>query len=109
VQSYDKYMRTWTAFVRGDVYRLGLSDRPRYVIVVQVEWLRSAHTAVVAASTVAAPTSWRPEIDIDGTTYTALPETVGELDLTCDEPIARVSVTDMDKIDIALKAVLGIK
>src|SRR5918992_368648 len=81
-------LRTWSRCVRGDVHRLraprdgqGHEQRgARYAIVVQSDLLPLSTWLVAPTSTAARTASFRPEIEIDGTSTLVLAEQTTAVD-----------------------------
>lgn len=101
--------------MRGDVYELKAPRNPRgheqrgrrYAVVVQSDLLPLSTWLVAPTSTSARPTSFRPQIEIDGKTTLVLaeqtaavaPERLGPL-------VGHLSADDMSAVDDALRTVL---
>jgi mRNA interferase MazF len=104
--------------VRGDVYELkaprstrGHEQRgDRYAVVVQSDLLPLTTWLVAPTSTSARPTSFRPEIEIDGKTTLVLVEQTAAVD---PERLGRVvghlTHQEMSTVDMALRVVLGLR
>lgn len=111
------YVRRWTSFVRGDLYRLrapknvtGHEQRgQRYAVVVQSDSLPLSTVLVAPTSTSAKPASFRPEIDIDGTKTRVLIDQVTAVDPTrMGDMAGRLDGREMRDVDAALTWVLGL-
>ncbi|CAN5858466.1 hypothetical protein BH23ACT8_BH23ACT8_21570 [soil metagenome] len=103
---------------RGDVYRLRLRRRTgheqrgaRYGVVVQSDALLRLSTVLVApTSTSARPATFRPEIDIDGTTTRVLVEQVGSVDVSrLGELVGHLMPEERWGVDLALAVVLDLQ
>jgi mRNA interferase MazF len=103
--------------VRGDVYELktpkdarGHEQRGnRYAIVVQSDSLPLSTWLVSPTSTSARPTSFRPEVEVDGKTTLVLVEQTAAVDpQRLGRPVGRLTHSDMTAIDEALKAVFDL-
>ena len=101
---------------RGDVYALRLPKGVgheqygrRFGVVVQSDaFLPRSVVLIAPTSTSARPASFRPEIEIDGTTTRVLVEQVGAVDVgRLGDPVARLSAEEQWGIDAALLTVLG--
>jgi mRNA interferase MazF len=102
---------------RGDVYTLRLprgvgheQRGPRFGVVVQSDaFLPRSVVLVAPTSTSARPASFRPEIDIDGTSTRVLVEQVGAVDLQRIGDLAgHLSPEEQWGVDAALLTVLGL-
>lgn len=103
--------------LRGDVYRFKLpkgvgheQHSDRYGVVVQAaEFLPRSVVIVAPTSRRARAASFRPEIDLDGTTTGVLVEQVGAVDARrLGELAGHLSPEELWGIDDALLAVLGL-
>lgn len=101
--------------MRGDVFRLparkdarGHEQRgPRYGVVVQSDDLPLSTVLVAPTSTRATPTSFRPEIEIDGTPTRVLPEQIRAVDVEKLGRFAgRLAASEMMQLDNAIAEVL---
>jgi len=102
---------------RGDVFALRLPKGVgheqrgrRFGVVVQSDALLPRSVVLVApTSTSAKPVSFRPEIDIDGTTTRVLVEQVGAVDVQRLGDLAgRLAPEELWGVDAALLSVLGL-
>ena len=81
----------------------------RYAVVVQATHLELSTVLVAPTSTAARPTSFRPEIVVDGVPTRVLIEQVGVVDPDRLGAAAGVLTTDeRESVDRALKLVLGL-
>jgi mRNA interferase MazF len=104
--------------VRGDVFRLrvprgarGSEQRgTRYAVVVQADELLALSTVLVSpTSTSAPPRSFRPAIEIDGTTTRLLVEqTTAVSPDRLGDSIGRLGAGELRDLDAALALVLGL-
>ena len=103
---------------RGDVYRLRLGRRQgheqsgvRYGVIVQSDALLRLSTVLVApTSTAARPASFRPEIEIDGSTTRVLVEQTGAVDISrLGEHQGHLSPEEQWGVDLALETVLDLQ
>ena len=103
--------------MRGDVYQLkaprdarGPEQRGnRYAVVVQSDLLPLSTWLVAPTSTSARPTSFRPEIEIDGKTTLVLVEQTAAVDPErLGHLVGHLTQREMSTVDNALKAVLGL-
>jgi mRNA interferase MazF len=101
--------------VRGDVYRLkaprdaiGHERRgARYAVVIQSDRLHSSTLLVAPTSTSVRPTSWRPEIDLDGTTTRIVIDQMTCVDAgRLGDFAGRLSPVEMEEVSVALRWVL---
>jgi mRNA interferase MazF len=101
--------------VRGDIYRLkaprnavGHEQRgARYAVVLQSDRLHASTLIVAPTSTSARPTSWRPEIDMDGTETRLVLDQITCVDVErLGEFARRLSSEEMHEVNSALKRVL---
>jgi mRNA interferase MazF len=114
-----QYAKRWTLYVRGDVYRLKAPRNARgheqhgsrYAVVVQSDHLLSLSTWLLApTSTSARPATFRPEIELDGTTTRVLveqttaadPERLGEF-------AGHLTTVELTAVNNALKTVLDLE
>ena len=102
---------------RGEIYRVRLPPRrgreqagPRYAVVVQVDELLGLSTVIVApTSRSAAATTFRPEIELDGTVTRVLVEQLRTLDVErLDDLAGRLSAIEQRAVDDALTLVLDL-
>jgi len=101
--------------VRGEVYELkSPPDAPcheqrgnRYAVVVQSDLLPLSTWLVAPTSTSARPTSFRPEIEIDGkTTYVLAEQTAAVQPERLGQLVGHLSHREMSTVDAALRVVL---
>jgi mRNA interferase MazF len=101
--------------VRGDVYELkaprnarGHGQRGnRYAVVVQSDLLPLTTWLVAPTSTSARPTSFRPEIEIDGKTTLVLAEQTAAIDPErLGHLVGHLTQREMSTVDEALRKVL---
>jgi mRNA interferase MazF len=101
--------------VRGDVYRLkaprdarGHEQRGnRYAVVVQSDLLPLSTWLVAPTSTSARPTSFRPEIEIQGkTTYVLVEQTAAVDPERLGELVGHLTRGELIAVDDALRTVL---
>jgi mRNA interferase MazF len=101
--------------VRGDVYRLkaprdahGHEQRgDRYAVVVQSDLLPLSTWLVAPTSTSARPTSFRPEIEIQGkTTYVLVEQTAAVDPERLGELVGHLTRAELTAVDGALRTVL---
>jgi mRNA interferase MazF len=101
--------------VRGDVHRLkaprdarGYEQRGnRYAVVVQSDLLPLSTWLVAPTSTSARPTSFRPEIDIQGKTAYVLVEQTAAVDPErLGEMVGHLTRHELAAVDAALRTVL---
>lgn len=104
--------------MRGDVYKL----RPpkdargheqtggRYAVIVQSDGLPLSTCVIAPTSTGRRPASFRPEVEINGTTTWVLAEqlTVIDLQLRLGEFAGRLTTGELQELDVALQVVLGL-
>jgi mRNA interferase MazF len=102
---------------RGDIVRLRLRPKGghaqhgvRYGVIVQADALLPLSTILVApTSRSARPASFRPEIDINGTTTRVLVEQVGAVDVSrLGKPAGHLSAQEQWGVDLAIALVLGL-
>lgn len=102
---------------RGDVFYLRLGRRHgheqsgvRYGVIVQSDALLRLSTVLIApTSTAARPASFRPAIDVDGTTTRVLVEQVGAIDASrMGDYRGHLAVEEQWGVDLALEAVLDL-
>ena len=102
---------------RGDIYALRLpkgvgreQHGNRYGVIVQSDAMLPRSVVLIApTSTSARPASFRPEIDIDGTSTRVLVEHVGAIDQQRLGDLAgRVTPEEQWGIDTALLTVIGL-
>lgn len=103
--------------MRGDVHELkaprdarGHEQRGnRYAVVVQSDLLPLSTLLVAPTSTSARPTSFRPEVQIDGkTTYVLAEQTAAVQPRRLGRIVGHLSHSEMTAVDAALRTVLGI-
>lgn len=104
--------------VRGEVFRLrvprgtrGSEQRgARYAVVVQADELLALSTVLVSpTSTTAPPRSFRPTIDLRGSTTRVLVEqTTAVSPERLGESVGRLSVGELRDLDAALELVFGL-
>jgi len=103
---------------RGDVYRLRLGRRQgheqsgvRYGVIVQSDALLRLSTVLVApTSTAARPASFRPEIEIAGSSTRVLVEQTGAVDISrLGEHQGQLSPEEQWGVDLALETVLDLQ
>ena len=101
--------------MRGEVYELksprdarGHEQRGnRYAVVVQSDLLPLSTWLVAPTSTSARPTSFRPEIEIDGkTTYVLAEQTAAVQPERLGQLVGHLSHREMSTVDAALRVVL---
>ena len=102
---------------RGDIFALRLPKGvgheqygPRFGVVVQSDaFLPRSVVLIAPTSTNAQPASFRPEIDIDGTTTRVLVEQIGAVDLQRLGDLAgHLAPEEQWGVDAAMLAVLGL-
>lgn len=102
---------------RGDIHRLKLpkgvgheQHGDRYAVVVQAEELLPRSVVLVApTSRSARPASFRPEIEVAGTSSRVLVEQVGAVDVSrLGRVVGRATAQEMWGIDESLLVVLGL-
>ncbi len=104
--------------IRGAVVRLPAPRRARgheqsggrYGVIVQSDDFAELSTSLVApTSRSVRPTSFRPEVTVAGTTTRVLVEQLRAMDVaSLQEPVHHLSLAEMDSVDDALRAVLGL-
>jgi mRNA interferase MazF len=103
---------------RGDVFRLRLGRRQgheqsgvRYGVIVQSDALLRLSTVLIApTSTVARGASFRPEIEIDGSTTRVLVEQTGAVDVSrLGAHHGHLTVEEQWGVDLALENVLDLR
>jgi mRNA interferase MazF len=103
--------------VRGEIYRLraprdaqGHEQRgPRYAVVVQSSYLPLSTWLVAPTSTSVRPTSFRPEIEIDGrTTYVLVEQTAAIDPARLGERVAMAALHEMNEIEATLRLVFDL-
>jgi mRNA interferase MazF len=103
--------------VRGDVHELkaprdarGHEQRGnRYAVVVQSDLLPLSTWLVAPTSTSARPTSFRPEIEIDGkTTYVLAEQTAAIQPERLGRVVGHLTYNDLAAVDDALRTVLSL-
>ncbi len=101
--------------MRGDVYRLRASRNvrgreqagPRYVVVVQSDDLPLSTWLVAPTSTSARPASFRPEVQVAGTTTRVLVEQTSAVDPSrLGDHAGRLTLLGLRQVDAALRLVL---
>ncbi|MGH3105067.1 MAG: type II toxin-antitoxin system PemK/MazF family toxin [Gaiellaceae bacterium] len=103
---------------RGDVFRLpaprgarGVEQRgPRYAVVVQADEFAALSTVVVApTSTSVRPASFRPVVEVGGTSTRVLVEQLRAIDpQRLGRPAGRLTWTELDAVDRALRVILAL-
>ena len=102
---------------RGDVFRVRLpagrgheQRGPRYAVIVQADELLGLSTAIVApTSQSAAPATFRPEVEIDGSVTRVLVEQLRAVDLErLDRHAGRLTLEEQRAVDAALELVLAL-
>lgn len=79
----------------------------RYAVVVQSDRLHTATLIVAPTSTSARPTSWRPEIDMDGTATRIVLDQVTCVDAgRLGEFAGRLDAEELRELNMALRRVL---
>ena len=103
---------------RGDVFRLRLGRRQgheqsgvRYGVIVQSSALMRLSTVLVApTSTSARSASFRPEIEIEGSTTRVLVEQTGAVDVSrLGDHQGHLTVEEQWGVDLALETVLDLQ
>jgi len=103
---------------RGDVFRLRLGRRQgheqsgvRYGVIVQSDALLRLSTVLIApTSTTARPASFRPEIELGGTTTHVLVEQIDTIDVTrLGDYHGHLSPEEQWGVDLALETVLDLQ
>jgi mRNA interferase MazF len=103
--------------LRGDVYRFKLpkgvgheQHGDRYGVVLQADEFLPRSVVIVAPTSLSArPASFRPEIEVDGSTTRVLVEQVGTVDAQClGELSGHLSPEEIWGVDEALSTVLGL-
>jgi mRNA interferase MazF len=103
---------------RGDVFRLRLGRRKgheqagvRYGVIVQSDALLRLSTVLIApTSTTARRASFRPEIEIDGTTTRVLVEQTGAIDVSrLGDQHGHLTREEQWGVDLALETVLDLQ
>ena len=103
--------------MRGDVYRLRAPREAqdheqrghRYAVVVQSDLLPLSTWLVAPTSTSARPTSFRPEIELDGRLTRVLVEQTAAVDQSrLGEMVGRLALHEMTEVDNAIRVVLGL-
>lgn len=103
--------------MRGDIFELkaprearGHGQRGnRYVIVVQSDLLPLSTWLVAPTSTSARPTSFRPEVEIDGKSTLVLVEQTAAIDPErLGHLVGHLTLREMSTVDDALRAVLAL-
>ena len=115
---HGHWPRRWTRSVRGDLYRLKAPKDvrgheqagARYAVVVQSDDLPLSTWIVAPTSTGRRAASFRPEIEINGTTTRVMVEQLTVIDpqSRLGEFAGRLDDTEMHAIDAALRAVLAL-
>ncbi len=117
VRKHVRCWRTWSPCVRGDVYRLkaprdarGHEQRgDRYAVVVQSDLLPLSTWLVAPTSTSARPTSFRPEIEIQGKTTHVLVEQTAAVDPDrLGDLVGHLAGHELASVDDALRTVLDL-
>jgi len=103
---------------RGDVFRLRLGRRQgheqsgvRYGVIVQSDALMRLSTVLIApTSTAARPASFRPEIEINGSTTRVLVEQTGAVDVSrLGDHQGHLTVEEQWGVDLALETVFDLQ
>jgi len=103
---------------RGDVFRLRLGRRQgheqsgvRYGVIVQSDALMRLSTVLIApTSTAARPASFRPEIEINGSSTRVLVEQTGAVDVSrLGDHQGHLTVEEQWGVDLALETVLDLQ
>jgi mRNA interferase MazF len=103
---------------RGDVYRLRLGRRQgheqsgvRYGVIVQSDALMRLSTVLIApTSTAARAASFRPEIELNGSTTRVLVEQTGAVDVSrLGDHHGHLTVEEQWGVDLALETVLDLQ
>jgi len=103
---------------RGDVFRLRLGRRQgheqsgvRYGVIVQSDALMRLSTVLIApTSTAARDASFRPEIEINGSTTRVLVEQIGAVDVNrLGDHQGHLTVEEQWGVDLALETVLDLQ
>ncbi len=104
--------------LRGDVFRLRVPPRvgheqsgDRFGVVVQADAFLPRSTVIVApTSTSARPASFRPEVEVEGTTTRVLVEQLGAVDGSrLGDLVGRLRPEELWGVDAALAVVLGLR
>jgi mRNA interferase MazF len=104
--------------VRGDVHELkaprdarGHEQRGnRYAVVVQSDLLPLSTWLVAPTSTSARPTSFRPEVEVDGkTTYVLVEQTAAIQPERLGRIVGHLAHQEMSMVDAALRVVLDLR
>lgn len=102
--------------IRGLIHRVDLGDAKRGheqrghrygVILSRTEW---SMVTIVPTSTSAAPSQFRPEIDMDGTATRLLVDQIRSIDVAYlkGEPVGYLSREDMTRLDAVVTRYLGL-
>jgi mRNA interferase MazF len=103
---------------RGDVFRLRLGRRQgreqsgvRYGVIVQSDALMRLSTVLIAPTSIAARgASFRPEIEINGSTTRVLVEQTGAVDVSrLGDHQGHLTVAEQWGVDLALETVLDLQ
>jgi mRNA interferase MazF len=103
---------------RGDVFRLRLGRRQgheqsgvRYGVIVQSDALMRLSTVLIApTSTAARAASFRPEIELNGSTARVLVEQTGAVDVSrLGDHHGHLTVEEQWGVDLALETVLDLQ
>jgi mRNA interferase MazF len=103
--------------VRGEVYRLRAprdargheQSGARYAVVVQSDQLPLSTWLVAPTSTSARAATFRPEVEIGGSTTRVLAEQATAVDPTrLGDPVGQLSFTELRRVDAALRLVLDL-
>ena len=103
---------------RGDVFRLRPGRRPgheqsgvRYGVIVQSDALLRLSTVLIApTSTAARDASFRPEIEVNGSTTRVLVEQTGAVDVSrLGDRQGHLTVEEQWGVDLALETVLDLQ
>lgn len=103
--------------LRGDIYRFKVPEAvgheqrgERFGVIVQADELLPRSVVIVApTSRSARPASFRPEIEVDGTTTRVLVEQIGAVDAgRLGRRAGHLSTEELWSVDEALMTVLGL-
>ena len=104
--------------MRGDLYRLRASgaavgheqDGERYAVVLQSDDLLLSTWIIAPTSTRRRPTSFRPEVEIDGRSTRVLLEQLAVVDpqVRLGDFAGRLSGSELEDVDRALRVVLAL-
>lgn len=101
--------------MKGEVYRLTARGRgheqrgPRFVVVLQPEWLALSTWLVAFTSTSARPTSFRPSVSISGRETLVMCDQLDTVDLRrLTEPAGSLVLDEVRRVDEALTLVMDL-